>query len=90
MTTDTSTDMTTDKTTEVRLFAAAAAAAGTTALVSEAPTLTALQTELIERYPDLGPVLLRCSFLVDGLVAKHDVALEAAATVDVLPPFAGG
>ena len=77
-------------TTEVRLFAAAAAAAGTSSTTSEAATLTGLQTELLERYPALGPVLLRCSFLVDGLVTQHDVPLEAAATVDVLPPFAGG
>ena len=77
-------------TTEVRLFAAAAAAAGTKAVSSDAATLTALQAELLDRYPDLGQVLLRCSFLVDGLVAQQDVSLVAAATVDVLPPFAGG
>jgi molybdopterin converting factor small subunit len=77
-------------TTEVRLFAAAAAAAGTTSLSTEAATLTALQSELMDSYPDLGRVLLRCSFLVDGLVAQEDVPLDAAATVDVLPPFAGG
>ena len=77
-------------TTDVRLFAAAAAAAGTPATTSDAPTLTGLQTDLIERYPDLAPVLLRCSFLVDGLVTQHDVPLDGVATVDVLPPFAGG
>lgn len=77
-------------TTDVRLFAAAAAAAGTPATTSEAATLTALQQDLLDRYPDLGPVLLRCSFLVDGLVAHDDVALAGAQQVDVLPPFAGG
>lgn len=77
-------------TTDVRLFAAAAAAAGTPTTTSDASTLTALQTELIERYPDIAPVLMRCSFLVDGLVTQHDVPLDGVATVDVLPPFAGG
>ena len=77
-------------TTEVRLFAAAAAAAGVTTTRSDAPTLTALQTDLLQTYPELGPVLLRCSFLVDGGVAHGDVDLAGAATVDVLPPFAGG
>ena len=77
-------------TTEVRLFAAAAAAAGTPSTSSDAGSLTALQSELLTRFPDLGPVLLRCSFLVDGLVTQHDVPLDGVATVDVLPPFAGG
>ena len=77
-------------TTEVRLFAAAAAAAGVTTTRSDAPTLTALQTALLDEHPDLGPVLLRCSFLVDGRVARGDVDLSSVSTVDVLPPFAGG
>jgi molybdopterin converting factor small subunit len=77
-------------TTEVRLFAAAAAAAGVTTTRSDAPTLTALQTDLLDRHPALGPVLLRCSFLVDGAVAHGDADLAGVATVDVLPPFAGG
>jgi molybdopterin converting factor small subunit len=77
-------------TTEVRLFAAAAAAAGVTTTRSDARTLTSLQTDLLEAYPALAPVLLRCSFLVDGGVVHGDVDLTGVATVDVLPPFAGG
>jgi molybdopterin converting factor small subunit len=77
--------------TEVRLFAAAASAAGTAKTVSSAPTLSALQLELIDAHPSLAPVLARCSFLVDGLVVREgDPDLTAAGTVDVLPPFAGG
>jgi molybdopterin synthase sulfur carrier subunit len=36
-------------------------------------------------------VLLRCSYLCDG-VAVHDKAqpLHSGNTIDVLPPFAGG
>ncbi|MCU1596245.1 MAG: molybdopterin synthase sulfur carrier subunit [Frankiales bacterium] len=77
--------MTTDVT--VRLFAAAAAAAGTTELVLPATSLLDLRGSLA---PSVGAVLDRCSFLVDGLVAHGDVPLRAGATVDVLPPFAGG
>ena len=77
-------------TTDVRLFAAAASAAGTPATTTEAATLTALQNDLIDRFPAIGPVLLRCSFLVDGLVTQQDVPLDGVRQVDVLPPFAGG
>ena len=77
-------------TTEVRLFAAAAAAAGLPSTTSEASTLTGLQRDLIERFPTIVPVLLRCSFLVDGLVTQLDVPLDDVRQVDVLPPFAGG
>jgi molybdopterin converting factor small subunit len=36
-------------------------------------------------------VLAVCSFLVDGLAARDQTtALYDGATVDVLPPFAGG
>jgi molybdopterin synthase sulfur carrier subunit len=77
--------------TEVRLFAAAAAAAGTTELSTAAPTLSALQLELLAAHPGLEPVLVRCSFLVDGrTVRQGDPALAGVETVDVLPPFAGG
>ena len=77
-------------TTDVRLFAAAASAAGVTATTSEAVSLTALQDELRDAFPALGPVLARCSFLVDGGAAHGDVDLARVSTVDVLPPFAGG
>ncbi|MFN2540004.1 MAG: MoaD/ThiS family protein [Mycobacteriales bacterium] len=77
-------------TTEVRLFAAAAAAAGVTTTPSDAATLTALQRSLLDAFPALAPVLPRCSFLIDGGVAHGDADLTGVATVDVLPPFAGG
>jgi molybdopterin synthase sulfur carrier subunit len=81
MTTDVTTDVT------VRLFAAAAAAAGTTELQVSATSLDALRAALA---PSVGSVLARCSFLVDGLAAHGDVPLGPGVTVDVLPPFAGG
>jgi molybdopterin converting factor small subunit len=75
----------------VRFFAAARAAAGRSVQRAEAPTLAALVAALAAENGRLGAVLARCSFLVDGLVC-HDPAepLPAGATIDVLPPFAGG
>jgi len=75
----------------VRFFAAARAAAGRAEQPAEAPTLDALLGGLAAQNDQLATVLTRCSFLVDGL-AWHDrsAPLPPAATVDVLPPFAGG
>ena len=77
---------------EVRYFAGARAAAGTSAESIEATTLDDLVAVLADRHGErLALVLKAASFLVDGL-ACHDrrAALPAGATVDVLPPFAGG
>jgi molybdopterin synthase sulfur carrier subunit len=77
----------------VRYFAGArAAVGGTSAEPASAATLEELTNLLTERHGErLAVVLKAASFLVDGL-ACHDrrAALPAAATVDVLPPFAGG
>ena len=77
----------------VRYFAGARAAAhGTSTEPSEAETLNELKQVLTDRHGErLGVVLKAASFLVDGL-ACHDpqAGLPAGATVDVLPPFAGG
>jgi molybdopterin converting factor small subunit len=77
---------------EVRYFAGARAAAGTPAEKIAAASLDDLTAVLTERHGErLGVVLKAASFLVDGL-ACHDrqAALPPGATVDVLPPFAGG
>jgi molybdopterin converting factor small subunit len=77
----------------VRYFAGARAAAG--GLSTEAiaaPTLDELTELLTDRHGErLAVVLKAASFLVDGLTC-HDrqAPLPAAATVDILPPFAGG
>ncbi|PZF96984.1 MoaD/ThiS family protein [Micromonospora deserti] len=77
----------------VRYFAGARAAAGRTEETAPAGrSLDELTTELAERHGErLAAVLRVASFLVDG-VACHDrqVPLPAGATIDVLPPFAGG
>lgn len=77
----------------VRYYAGAKAAAGVGEdLVPAGLSLDQLAAELAGRRGErLGSVLKAASFLVDG-VACHDrgTALPEGATVDVLPPFAGG
>ena len=76
----------------VRYFAAARAAAGVADERAEAPTLAALLAQLSAgRGERLAKVLGMASFLVDGLAwHDHQAALPPNATVDILPPFAGG
>ena len=87
----------------VRLFAAAADAAGAES-VALAPTELAdvaapgdsvsvadVSAALAKRYGgELSRVLERCSVLVDGVRADAETIVPSGATVDVLPPFAGG
>jgi len=76
----------------VRYYAGARAAAGVAEETVPATTLAELVTELeARRGTGLAKVLAAASYLVDGL-ACHDrfAALPADATVDILPPFAGG
>jgi molybdopterin converting factor small subunit len=77
----------------VRYFAGARAAAGgiRTEQIAAA-SMDELTQALTERHGErLAVVLKAASYLVDGL-ACHDrrAALAEGATVDVLPPFAGG
>ena len=77
---------------EIRYFAGARAAAGCSSESVAAESLEDLTGVLAQRHGErLAMVLKAASFLVDGL-ACHDrkAALPAGATVDVLPPFAGG
>lgn len=85
----------------MRYFAAAAAAAGTDeehVATPSAVSRTDLQQLLVSLHPvaphgepTLAQVLPRCSWLVDGVAAKDPLSPVApGATVDVLPPFAGG
>jgi molybdopterin synthase sulfur carrier subunit len=76
----------------VRYFASARAAAGVSEEVIPAPTLAELRATLAERHGDrLAAVLRVASFLVDGVAWRDlEAPLPKTATVDVLPPFAGG
>ena len=77
----------------VRYFAGARAAAGRGEEAASADrSLDELVGELAQRHgPRMAAVLQVASFLVDG-VTCHDrrAPLPAGATIDVLPPFAGG
>lgn len=79
----------------VRYFAGAKAAAGRgeeQVSAAEAADVAELKTVLAQRHgPALDKVLSVATLLVDGLAAKDPAtALPAGATVEVLPPFAGG
>ncbi|MGH3655106.1 MAG: MoaD/ThiS family protein [Micromonosporaceae bacterium] len=76
----------------VRYFAGARAAAGRTEEKVTAGTLDDLVGMLVSAHGDgLARVLGAASFLVDGVAWRdRTAALPADATVDVLPPFAGG
>lgn len=76
----------------VRYFAAAADAAGTASETVDAATLGALVTAVSSgRDQRFADVLGRCAHLVDGRRTDDPATtLTPGATVDVLPPFAGG
>jgi molybdopterin converting factor small subunit len=70
---------------ELRFFAAARDAVGSSSLSVEAGTLATV----MRRFD--SPVIARCSLLVNGVVATDpSVVLTDGDCVDVLPPFAGG
>lgn len=75
----------------VRLYAAARSAAGKSELLVTAGRLNDILADISRENPRLAQVFLQCSFLLDG-VAIHDKenVIPEGATVDVLPPFAGG
>jgi molybdopterin converting factor small subunit len=78
----------------VRYFAAAREAAGTSEEswpVTTATTVADLLTALShDRGDQLAQVIAHCSVLVDGARAHLTDPLPDHATVDLLPPFAGG
>ena len=88
-------ETTTGTTVTVRYFAAARAAAQTEAESIELPAGAAIADALSavgERHgAELARVLQRCSYLLDEVAVRdHAVRLHDGATLDVLPPFAGG
>jgi molybdopterin converting factor small subunit len=77
----------------VRYFAAARAAAGVeTEPVDVSGTVDDAIRAIRERHgAELGRVLDRCSFLLDEVAVRdRSAVVPAGATLDVLPPFAGG
>lgn len=83
------------RTLTVRYFAAAKAAAGTgeeaVELAAGATVADAVAALGTAHGPELERVLLRCSFLLDEVAVRdRSAVVGGAATLDVLPPFAGG
>jgi sulfur-carrier protein len=76
----------------VRYFAGARAAAGVAEeSVPAGLTRDDLVGVLTDRHGEqLAVVLKAASFLLDGVTWRGASALPVGATVDVLPPFAGG
>ncbi|MEU4227585.1 MoaD/ThiS family protein [Nonomuraea sp. NPDC026600] len=79
---------------KVRYWAAAKEAAGVAEEPFDAVTLGELMTKITQNRAELARVIGRSSFLVDGSPvgkrAHEEVILSDGATVEVLPPFAGG
>ena len=76
----------------VRFFAAAAEAAGREEqqVASESTLGDLLEGLRDEHGAEFARVLERCAIRVDGATVGDDHMVTATATVDVLPPFAGG
>ncbi len=79
----------------VRYFAAARAAAGAEdekVQLADGATVADLVAALAADHgPELARVLERCSYLLDEVAVRdRSAVLTDGATLDVLPPFAGG
>jgi molybdopterin converting factor small subunit len=74
----------------VRYWAGARAATGVASDVVTGGTVADVVAAAVALHPALRPVVAVATFLLDGSAAPGDRAVPAGATVEVLPPFAGG
>ena len=75
----------------IRMYGAARSAAGERELLVAPGRLDLILADLSRENPRLAQVFLQCSFLLDGVVLhEKNILIPPGATVDVLPPFAGG
>jgi sulfur-carrier protein len=74
----------------VRYWAGARAATGVASDVVSGATVDDVVAAAISLHPGLRPVAAVATFLVDGSAGTRDRPVPAGATVEVLPPFAGG
>jgi molybdopterin converting factor small subunit len=83
-----------DRLITVRYYAAAAAATGLEqehVRISGPESVESLTHRLADRHgAQLARVLESSSFLIDGIAGGTERVISTGATVDVLPPFAGG
>lgn len=52
--------------------------------------VSALERELVRRYPALGPMWNRLAKAIDGRLVQGDPELEDGVEVALLPPVSGG
>ena len=75
----------------IRYWAGARAAAGLTEEPYDGDTLGSVLDQAAAAHgAALARVLTVASFLVDGVRTSRDAVLPDGATIEVLPPFAGG
>lgn len=74
----------------VRYWAGARAATGVASDLVAGATVSEVVAAAVARHPALAPVAAVATFLVDGAATPGDREVPAGATVEVLPPFAGG
>jgi molybdopterin converting factor small subunit len=74
----------------VRYWAGARAAAGVGSDEVAGGSVAEVAAAVAVLHPALRPVLAASSFLIDGAAARQDDPVPRGATVEVLPPFAGG
>jgi molybdopterin converting factor small subunit len=74
----------------VRYWAGAKAAAGVASDVVSGSSVTEIVAAAVALRPGLRPVASVATFLVDGSAASGDDPVAPGATVEILPPFAGG
>ncbi len=90
MTTPSTTGPPTASTVTVRYWAAARAAAGVDSEQLAGSTVAEVVAAAVVAHPDLDRVASVATFLLDGRAAGRDAALSPGASLEVLPPFAGG
>lgn len=75
----------------MRLYAAARSAAGESEIFATPGRLDHILADISRENSRLAQIFLQCSFLLDGVVLHNkESVIPDGATVDVLPPFAGG
>jgi len=82
-----------EQTVTVRYWAAAREAAGVDReplALGEDATVSDAVAAAVAAHPDLARIASVATFLVDGRAAGRDAVLASGATLEVLPPFAGG
>jgi molybdopterin synthase sulfur carrier subunit len=76
---------------QVRLFAAARAAAGTDEMQVPPGSIDEILASCMKDNSDLRRVMPQCTVLVDGIASHdHQVLVRSGSQLDVLPRFAGG